>query len=140
MKNPYDNRLDLYRAYIAAKRAEAEAKAKSDELKMAVLNELFTEEKNEVVIDGSKFTIGSRPTWEFSPAIQQLEERLKAMKKLEQADGSATKLSEGNHVKLTLAKDEPKERFTAKPKTKTEMVDNSTGEISLAEEHESPFA
>ena len=131
-------RLERYRKFIELKQKISELTAEVDKIKQDVLNDLFVEDRSECTIDGAKFTVGTRRRWDYSPAVVQMDNELKALKKLEEVNGSAMLLSEGNHVKVTL----PKKAVAKEDKfvpSKAEVVNNATGEVTMVQDHVSPF-
>lgn len=134
-------RLDAYRKFIELKRQEKELKAELDALKKVVYDNLIVEDRETITIDGAEFTVGRRPSWQFSPAVEAMREELKALEGLEKANKTAMMTSEGAHVKVKLPKVAPKQTFQAKPKRSgSEVVNNATGEVKDVEDYELPFA
>ena len=68
------------------KRLEAEMR----QLQPALLSALWEEPENRTEFGGHELVIGTRKTYAYSPAVEALQDELKALKRREEATGLAT--------------------------------------------------
>ncbi|MEL6771483.1 MAG: hypothetical protein AAFP18_10505 [Bacteroidota bacterium] len=94
--------LDRYLELKAeVKRLTAEMKA----LEPTILNSLMDEDGDRAEHLGCTLEVRSRRRWSYSSYVDQLAAELKAMKKLEEANGTAKLEAITSHVAVTLPRD-----------------------------------
>ena len=75
--------------YIAIKARISELQEELETLKGPLLYALMDEPEEKGAYKGFEFSIQRRKSYEYSPAVQDLETELKEMKKTERANGTA---------------------------------------------------
>jgi hypothetical protein len=81
----------LLKEFAEIKLRIAELEKRKDEIEVQVIEEIdnLREHNREVVTPYGTFSLGSRKTWKYSPAVDVLKEKLSEAKKEEEATGLA---------------------------------------------------
>jgi hypothetical protein len=87
---------------LAVRAKIAKLEEQEEALKAEVTSALLGEPEQKYSYKGHEFALQYRKKWGYSPAYRQAEEELKAHKKLEEVNGSAT--LEGESVSLVVKK------------------------------------
>lgn len=83
-----DDKAKLDR-FLELKGQIAELTEEFDGLKDEVLYALMEEPEQKYQYKGFEFTVQRRKKWKYSPAVKSYTDELKALKKLEEANGTA---------------------------------------------------
>lgn len=81
---------ELFKQYAVIKVQIKELEEKSKEIEKEVMNEMQTQEIEQVKSDFGTFSITKRKVWKYSNDTKTIEEGLKRIKKIEEEDGTAT--------------------------------------------------
>ena len=93
---------ELYEKYINIRTQIEELEQQKHDIEIAVLDDIDTEHGGKPVSTpfGTFWPMG-RTTWEYSPAVTALQEKVKAEKKKEEQSGIASIKSSTRFIRLT---------------------------------------
>ncbi len=88
---------DLYEQYMFMKSASRVIDERIDEVGNMIVEEMNRVGEIKKEFEFGKFTIGSRKSYKYSPKVEELNEKVKVQKKIEEEDGTA-EVTEKNYL------------------------------------------
>jgi hypothetical protein len=99
----------MYQDYAKLKAKIKELEGKAKQLEIDLINDLSDMQGNKLETAFATFSLYSKPKWKYSDELniteEQIKAKLKAMKKAEEGNGTALKISDGFILKCQLKKD-----------------------------------
>jgi len=97
--------MKTLKKYFELKTQIKELTAELKEIDGDVFEQVSDEENNKLETDFCRFQIVYRPKWEYTEGttekIKLVQDKIKIMKKQEEIDGSAIKISDGGQLRMT---------------------------------------
>lgn len=92
--------------YLELKAEIKRLKQELEDLQPTILNALWEEPENRTEYGGYELTVGMRKSYEYSERVARLQDELKALKKQEEADGTARLKRHTSFVVVRALKDD----------------------------------
>lgn len=79
-------------------------------IEQTIIKQIFDTDDDKVVEDFATFSMGYRAKWKYSDELTTQEsnfkEKLKALKKIEELNGKAEKITDGGFLRMTINKED----------------------------------